>query len=111
MVPQLYLGGDMQGYEIPLTPDNQYFQVSLGGVNYSLRIVWRDVAGWIMDVSDNAGNAILFGVPLVTGVDLLEQYPELGMPGALVVVTDNEAPEYPTETNLGSFSHLIFVQE
>ena len=101
----------MQAREIPLTPDNQYFQVSLGGVNYSLRIVWRDVAGWIMDVSDQAGNSILSGVPLVTGVDLLEQYPELGMPGAMVVLIDNEAPEYPTETNLGVYSHLIFVQE
>lgn len=101
----------MQAYEIPLTPDNQYFQVILGGVSYSLRIVWRDVAGWIMDVQDKSGVVILSGVPLVPGVDLLEQFPELGIAGSLVTFCNNGAPEYPTGTNLGTYSHLIFVQE
>ncbi|EFC2021210.1 hypothetical protein RVO90_22915 [Enterobacter chengduensis] len=101
----------MQGYEIPLTPDNQYFQVTLGGVNYSLRIVWREVAGWIMDVSDKTGEPILTGVPLIPDINLLDQYPELGVSGQLVVLADNGAPEYPSEDNLGSSSHLIFIQE
>jgi len=101
----------MQAIEIPLTPDNQHFQVALGGVNYSLRIVWRDVAGWIMDVQNARGVVMLTGVPLVPGVDLLEQFPELGFNGALVTVCDNGAPEYPTSSNLGTYSHLVFVQE
>ncbi|EPS4444471.1 phage baseplate plug family protein, partial [Escherichia coli] len=55
--------------------------------------------------------ALLSGVPLLTGVNLLRQYPQLGIDGALVVATDKGAPDEPTKTNLGTYSHLIFVQE
>jgi hypothetical protein len=96
--------------EIPLSPDNQQFRIQLSGTTYTLRIIWRDAAGWIMDVQDSGGAPLLSGVPLVTGNNLLEQYPQLGINGAIVVVTDNGAPAEPTKTNLGTYSHLIFVQ-
>lgn len=100
----------MNVIEIPLTADNQQFRIQLGQTTYTLRVLWRDVAGWIMDVMDSAGEPILNGVPLVPDVDLIEQYPELGISGALVVLAENGAPEYPTKTNLGTSSHLYFVQ-
>ncbi|AIR07174.1 bacteriophage protein [Cedecea neteri] len=100
----------MQINEIPLAPDNQLFRIQLGGTTYTLRIIWRDAAGWIMDVQDSGGAPLLSGVPLVTGLNLLEQYPQLGINGALAVITDNGAPVEPTKTNLGTYSHLIFVQ-
>lgn len=101
----------MQILEIPLSPDNQQFRILLADTTYTLRVIWRDVAGWIMDVQDSGGVALLSGVPLVPGVNLLEQYPELGINGVFIVVSDNEALEYPTKTNLGILSHLLFVQE
>lgn len=97
--------------ETPLSADNQEFRIALGNNTFTLRVTWRDVAGWIMDVMDGAGQPVLLGVPLVPGVNLLEQYPELGINGALVVMADNGAPEYPTKTNLGTGSHLYFIQE
>lgn len=100
----------MQINEIPLSPDNQQFRIQLGGITYTLRIIWRDAAGWIMDVQDSGGTPLLSGVPLITGVNLLEQYPQLGINGALVVATDNGAPAEPTKINLGTYSHLLFVQ-
>lgn len=60
----------MQFNEIPLSPDNQQFRVLLGNTTYTLRIIWRDAAGWIMDVMDSGGAALLSGVPLLTGVNL-----------------------------------------
>lgn len=101
----------MQLNEIPLSPDNQQFRILLGDTTYMLRIIWRDAAGWIMDVMGSDGSALLSGVPLLTGVNLLRQYPHLGIDGALIVVTDKGAPDKPTKTNLGTYSHLIFVQE
>ncbi|ECE0889781.1 hypothetical protein DUV30_23710 [Salmonella enterica subsp. diarizonae] len=101
----------MQLNEIPLSPDNQQFRILLGNTTYTLRIIWRDAAGWILDVMDSGGVVLLSGVPLVTGLNLLEQYPQLGINGALVVVTDKGAPVDPTKTNLGMYSHLVFVQE
>ena len=38
----------MQFNEIPLSPDNQQFRVLLGSTTYTLRIIWRDAAGWII---------------------------------------------------------------
>lgn len=101
----------MQAYEVPLSKSCQKFNIQLDGTAYNLKAVWRDVAGWVLDISDSHENPLLLGVPMVPGVNLLEQYPELGINGALVVVCDKGAPEYPTENNIGVFSHLIFVQE
>ncbi|EHV57969.1 phage baseplate plug family protein [Escherichia coli] len=96
--------------EIPLGADNQTFRVMLGDINYTIKVVWRDEAGWILDVMDSEAQPLLMGVPLVPDVDLIEQYPELGISGALIVTTENGTPEYPTKTNLGSSSHLYFAQ-
>lgn len=101
----------MQAYEIPLNKSSQKFNIQLNGTTYNLKAVWRDIAGWVLDVADSNGIPLLLGVPMVPDVNLLEQYPELGINGSLVVVCDSEAPEYPTENNLGVFSHLMFVQE
>lgn len=96
--------------EIPLTADNQLFRIQLGQATYTLRVIWRGGAGWILDVMDSAGEPLLTGVPMAPDVSLNEQYPELGLAGILLVMADNGAPEYPTKTNLGSSSHLYFLQ-
>ena len=96
--------------EIPLSPDNQLFRIQLAETTYTLRVIWRDSAGWILDVQDSSGEPLLSGVPLVTGVNLLEQYPQLGINGALLVGCD-VAHRTSHQTNLGTYSHLIFVQE
>lgn len=96
--------------EIPLTPANQQFGISLAGQLLNMRITWRDDAGWILDLQDSVGKAWVNGIPLVPGVDLLGQYRHLGLNGSLFVVNDIAAEEYPTKTNLGIRSHLYFVQ-
>ncbi|WP_186381607.1 phage baseplate plug protein [Yersinia massiliensis] len=100
----------MNVQEIPLTANNQFFNISLGETALNLRLVYRDVAGWVMDVRDSGGTDMLCGVPLVVGVDLIEQYPDLGISGVFAVISDDSREEYPTKTNLGTGSHLYFVQ-
>lgn len=96
--------------EIPLTPVNQKFRISLGGMVVNMRIIWRDQAGWILDLTEEAGGAIAYGLPLVPGVDLLGQFKHLGINGMLVIASDVTAEEYPTQDNLGISSHLYFVE-
>lgn len=96
-------------FEVPLTANNQIFAIQLKGSNVKIRLVYRDEAGWIMDIQDSSGNTLLAGAPLVTNVDLLEQYPDIGISGKLVALSDTEELEYPTKTNLGFGSHLYFV--
>lgn len=97
-------------FEIPLTPAPQTFNVSLVGVQYQFTLQWRDDpnGGWVLDIADSSGNPIVVGTPLVTGVNLLEQYAYLGLNFELWVQTD-AADTPPTYTNLGITSHLYAV--
>lgn len=97
-------------YEIPLTPNAQAFRVTLAGVQYRMALAWRthDVGGWFLDIFDPAGNPLVAGIPLVTGVDLLEPYPDLKFGGALYVMTDGAPTAPPTYDNLGTQAHVYF---
>jgi hypothetical protein len=104
----------MSTYEVPLTSQSQTFSVSLAGKQYQMALTWRDAplqpgGGWFLDISDPNANAILSGIPLVTGIDLLEQYAYLNFGGQLWVVTDGDPTAIPTFSNLGSSAHLYFV--
>jgi len=100
----------MKIQEIPLTPDNQQFSIALGSQNLGIRVIWRDAAGWVLDLLDDSDSELVSGIPMVCGVDLLAQYPFFGIEGQLIVKSDDEDNEYPTKENLGIRSHLYFVQ-
>ncbi|HHP2032750.1 TPA: phage baseplate plug family protein, partial [Klebsiella pneumoniae] len=44
--------------EIPLSPNSQSFNITLAGVDYQMRVVWRGVC-WFLDLMDSAGNLII----------------------------------------------------
>lgn len=98
--------------EIPLSPQPQSFAITLGATEYRLRFSYRDApeAGWILDIlnsTDDPGTAIVCGIPLVTGCDLLEQHQHLGI-GHLFVATDGDADAVPTFDNLGLAGRVFF---
>jgi hypothetical protein len=98
-------------FEIPLqaaTP--QQLTVSLNGVQYKLTVRYNSPSGvWILDIADGTGNAIMQGIPMVTGADPLEQHAYLGIGGQLICQTDNDITAVPTFANLGQTSHLYFI--
>jgi hypothetical protein len=97
-------------YEIPLSPKPQQLSISLSGQTYILRLTWCwPVQAWVLDVSDSVGNALVSGVPLVTGADLLEQFEYLGIGGQLIVQSDASVDVVPTFTSLGQRSHVFYV--
>jgi hypothetical protein len=89
----------------------QTFQITLGQVDYKLTLQYRncDQGGWTLDISDTIGNPLLLGVPLVTGADLLAQYPHLGFGGKLWVQTLSDPDAVPTFENLGADGLLYWV--
>ena len=100
----------MAAYEIPLSPKAQTLNIDLGGVTYNLRIVWNaQMQTWLLDISDALGNALIKGIPMVTGIDLLKQYKYVGISGSLIVQTDHDAFSIPTFKNLGLTSRLFYV--
>jgi len=96
---------------IPLTPDNQRFNTVINGTNYTIRLLWRDDSGWVMDLMDSGGQPIAIGIPLVTGANLLGQYAHLGLGFGLVILCDDPNQDYPTKLDLGIKSHLLSVME
>lgn len=102
-------------YPIPLQPGTpQTFSISLGGVQYQLSLRYRNdpagLGGWVLDIDDQNGNELLYGVPLVTGADLLAQQRHLGFNGGLYVQTNDNPDAVPTFENLGSNAVLYWVQ-
>lgn len=100
----------MAEFLIPLTSIPQEFSVSLDGREVTIYQRWNEYSGWVIDISNTATNSsIIAGLPLVTGVDLLEPFPELGFVGSLLVYTDGDAMAIPTLDNLGADSNLYYV--
>lgn len=99
-------------YEIPLkvgTP--QTFPVTLSQVEYqfTLKFCDWDQGGWVLDIANAAGDLLVTGIPLTTGLDLLAPYPDLNFGGQLWVQTTSDPDAVPTFTNLGSDGLLYWV--
>lgn len=100
----------MTPYEIPLSPEPQRFTIELGGAQRQLRVHWsKDGQCWVLDLFDARGAAILLGVPVVTGCDLLGPYRHLGLGGSIIAQTDHSPDTVPTFENLGTQGRLYFV--
>ena len=100
-------------YEIPLRPAAQKFNIQLAGVVYQLTMIWRagDQGGWFLDIALASGAPVVQGIPLITGADLLEQYPDKNFGGVLRVTTDSDPDAPPTYGNLGLAGRVYFGVE
>ena len=89
----------------------QSFTATLSGVTYRFTLQYRNdpAGGWVLDISDSAGNPLVFGIPLVTGANLLAQYAYLGFTGGLWVQTSSDPDAVPTFSNLGDDGLLYWV--
>lgn len=103
----------MATFQIPLTPTPQRFGITLSGRDYRLTTRFRNVpeGGWTLDIADADDVPIVQGIPLVTGANLLEQYPHLGFRGRLFMQTLDNPDAVPTFDNLGREALLFWVPE
>jgi hypothetical protein len=98
-------------YKVPLSPNPQTLFVVMAGVEYRLTVAWCAPAScWVLSIADASGNAIVNGVPLLPGGDLLEQYAYLGIGVVMYVSSDGDGAVPPTYDNLGSAANLYFVE-
>lgn len=96
-------------FEVPLTNAPQRITTSLGSTLYQLTVRWNvAMNAWMLDIADSSGNNIVTAIPLVTGVNLLEQYDYLNFGVLLFAFTDSDLDAPPTFDNLGSTGHLYF---
>jgi hypothetical protein len=97
-------------YEIPTSARAERFSILLASIVYRLTLHWcAPLASWVLDIADSGGVALVCGLPVIPGVDLLAQHRHLGIGGHLFAVVDGDACAAPSFTGLGSTGHLYFV--
>lgn len=94
----------------------QQVSVTLGGSLLQLTFRYRpvpgnpDLLGWVLDIADANAQPVINGIPLVTGCDLLAQFPDKNFGGQLVVGTTSTNPDdVPTFDNLGAEGQVYWV--
>jgi hypothetical protein len=99
-------------FEIPLSSQPQKFSIELNKVEYNISFQWCEPAKcWKLDIYDINNAAILTGIPLITGVNLLEPFPYLNFNGQLIVQTDYDLDAVPNFDNMGTNGHLYWIAE
>lgn len=98
-------------FEIPLTPQNRTFSVTIKEETYLFTIRWagKEMTGWFLDIGYDEDTPIVMGIPLVTGVDLLKQYHHL-VPFPLFLWADYTTLP-PAFNALGYVVKLYFATE
>lgn len=75
-------------FEIPLSSNNQKFNIQLGGSPFKLRFIYR-IDAWFVDVLDTSENPLVMGLLMCPGINLLEQYQHI-LQGAFYVTNSNK---------------------
>jgi hypothetical protein len=81
-------------FEIPLPSVPSRFTIVLSGRDLLMQTQYRDTleGSWLLDITDNrTGEELIFGIPLIPDVDLLEQYSTL-IYGQLILKTPTGEP-------------------
>jgi hypothetical protein len=103
--------------EIPTQPGRPFSErVTWDGATYTLHFGWNPVLNaWVLDIWDEGNDtAILTGLPLVTGTDILGQFIYLPVGAHTVVTVMGVGPfsspdAVPTFDNLGSDGRVYLV--
>lgn len=91
---------------LPVTSNaEESFNIVILDVIYSMRQLWNTFGFWTLDIMDEDGNAIVYGVKLVAGINLLYQYPHI--PFDLYIDQANE----PTRNNITDIQIEIYEKD
>lgn len=98
--------------EMPIRSDipAYFFQIALEKVFYNFDFNWNDRGQyWVMSISDQQEVAIISGIKLVTGIDILEKYKKVGMPlGSFFILDTTGKNTDPNKDNFGVTHFLIY---
>lgn len=102
----------MSAYEIPFLSQPQTFTIALSGVTYRLTTSWNTSSEcWVLDIATPDGTPIVSGIPIITGVDLLQQYAYLGIAGRIFVQSAGQVTRIPGFNDLGADGQVFFVTD
>lgn len=102
----------MASFLIPLSGIAENFTISLRNQPYNFQIRYCDAeaGGWFLNLLTGNDVPLAMGLPMVTGLDLLQQYAYLNVGGELWVYSADPAEPEPTFDNLGTAVKLYFKE-
>lgn len=107
----VFLEANMAVYLIPTSPAQQIFDIDLQNKTYTFRLLYNKfMETWTFDLYDENKNPLVMGAPLVTGVNLLDQYAYLGIKGQVVIYTEGDRDRLPSIDGLGVDTNIFFVE-
>ncbi|EHN17018.1 phage baseplate plug family protein [Clostridium sporogenes] len=102
-------------YIVPLTPSpNQTFTSTIPVDGEKLKLFFflrynTEQKCWEMDLKDSSGEDLIHSLPLVCGLNLLEQYSYLNIGSAYIAkLNPNLTEDNPNEFNLGKDFILVW---
>lgn len=98
-------------FEIPVFPGAaQKMGLTLGENYYILFLYYVDEeeGGWALDISLEEDVALIAGLPLLPGQDLLEPHADLGIPCRMAIFTPGEPDYKPGFNDLGAKTLLVY---
>lgn len=100
------------------TPEDQSdyeYSVTLGGLEYIIRITWNEVFNsWFMSIRNYAGDPVVLGVRIVSFQPLVNIYKSSNVPdGRIICVQNYEGSwETPSRDSFTDGTHsLIYITE
>jgi len=81
------------------------FNISILNIVYSFRQLWNENGFWTLDISDSDENILVYGVKIVAGAFLLEQYPDIPFD------LKNDTEIDPSRNNLNEFIIEVFNKD
>ena len=87
---------------LPLTNNpEESFNITISGTVYNIRQLWNTLGFWTIDILDENGDPLAYGVKLVTKTELTFQHPSV--PFNL----RSDADEDPSRDSLDSFNLVV----
>lgn len=96
--------------KIPLTTGAQTFSILLGEKFCTFTLIYRNAkvgSAWYLDIRADNGDLLLQGVPVICGVDLLEQHAYRGL-GKLTAKIGGAVDKTPTYEDMGAELELYW---
>lgn len=91
---------------LPLTNNpEESFNISIFDIIYNFRQLWNEYGFWTLDIKDADGNVFVYGVKIIAGNLLLEQYPEIPFD----LLNDTEVD--PTRNTLDEFQLEVISKD
>ncbi len=82
---------------MPLTNNpEETFNLSIYDIVYRFKQLWNQYGFWTLDISDNDGNILVYGVKIITREYILQQFPHI--PFDLLGVDDLDPTRYTLES-------------